>query len=78
MTRNSAIGADAAFRHRPGAPTGPDRHATAVHGGAMPAPQYRNGASHHDFSATIVHGMIMVTMVLALWDLYLLGTHLHG
>jgi len=25
----------------------------------------------------IVHGMIMVTMLIALWDLYLLGTQLH-
>jgi hypothetical protein len=78
MTRNPAISRDAAFRHRPEAPAGSDRHAKAVHAGALPAPQFRTRRSRHDFSAKIVHGLITATMLIALWDLYLLGTHLHG
>ena len=77
MTRDPAISSDTASRHRPGALAGPDRHAKPVHAGALPAPRYRDSRSHRQISAMIVHGMIMVTMLIALWDLYLLGTQLH-
>ena len=43
--------------------------------GAVPS---RDAVPRRDVSPTIVYTLIMATTLVSFWDLFLLGTHVHG